>query len=48
MCKEVITLTEKEQSLIEKLRVIAFGKVVIIMENKAPVRIEEIRESIKL
>ena len=41
-------LSESEEKLLEKLREISFGRVIIFIENKIPVRIEEIRESIKL
>ena len=41
-------LTEKERKLIELLRQIAYGQVVIFLENKQPVRIEMIKESVKL
>lgn len=43
-----VELSEKETNLIKKLRLLAFGKVLIHMENNQPVRIEEIRENIKL
>ena len=43
-----IILTEKEINLVEQLRKISYGQVTIIMENKQPVRIELIKESIKL
>ena len=48
LTKEAIILTDKERSLIEKLREVAFGKVTIFIENGVPQRIEEVRESIKL
>ncbi len=46
--KAVIILNEQEMSLIKKLREISYGRVTIYIENSIPVRIEEIRESIKL
>ena len=41
-------LTEKEQALIRQLRLIKYGRVIIYMENHEPVRIDEIKENIKL
>ncbi len=43
-----IRLTEKETKLIEYCREIKYGQVVIFMENGQPIRIEKIKESIKL
>ena len=42
------TLTEKEQRLIEELRRISYGQVVIFMQDGQPLRIERIKESVKL
>lgn len=42
------TITEKERRLLEELRRVKFGQVVIHMENGQPVRIEKVKESIKL
>ena len=42
------TLSEKEKKLIEIIRKVDFGEVVIHLENKEPVRIEKIKQSIKL
>jgi len=41
-------LTEKEKKLIGEIRKYPFGQVVIYMENGQPVRIEKIKESVKL
>ncbi len=43
-----ITLTDKEQKLIERLRKVDFGVVEVIMINGQPDRTERIRESEKL
>ncbi len=43
-----IILSDKEHKLIELLRRVTFGRIVIFMENGKPVRIEEIKESFKL
>ncbi len=45
---KVISLTQKEKKLIEVLRTIAFGQVIIHQERYEPVRIEQIKESVKL
>ena len=42
------TLTDKELRLIEELRKISFGKVVIIIEDNQPVRIVETSKGTKL
>jgi len=41
-------LSEKEKKLIENLRLIPYGQVVIYMEKGEPVRIVQIEKSIKL
>ena len=46
--EKVVLLNEKELALIELLRKIPFGKVTVFMENNLPIRVEEVRESIKL
>lgn len=43
-----LTVNEKERNLIIELREIAYGKVMIFMQDGQPIRIEEIRESKKL
>ena len=42
------SLTEKEKKLIELLRQIPFGEVHVHMADGQPVRVEEIKKSIKL
>jgi hypothetical protein len=46
--KVMMELSAKEANLIKRLRMLAFGKVMIHQEGSQPVRIEEIRENIKL
>jgi len=41
-------LSQKEEKLIKRLRVILYGQVVIYQENGQPVRIVRIEESVKL
>ncbi|MCK5021116.1 MAG: hypothetical protein KAS32_29165 [Candidatus Peribacteraceae bacterium] len=41
-------VSDKERSLIELLRDTKFGQAVVFLENGQPVRIEKIKESIKL
>lgn len=41
-------LTEKEMKLIEMIRDIKFGELQIHIADSQPVRVEEIRKSIKL
>lgn len=41
-------LTEKEKRLIEEIRKIEFGEMKIVIQNNSPIRIEEIKKSIKL
>lgn len=43
-----IKLSEKEVKLITELRKIQFGQVIIFIEGGQPVRIEKVKESIKL
>ena len=43
-----MNISEKEKKLIELLRKVSYGKVVIFLENGQPIRIEEVRESVKL
>lgn len=45
---EKLQLTEKECKLIELCRTIGYGQIVIFMEHGQPVRVEEIKKSIKL
>ncbi len=41
-------LTEKERKLIEYLRKIPFGEVLVIMHDGEPVRVEKALEKVKL
>lgn len=43
-----VPLTEKEKKLIQLLREIRFGEVHLYMADGQPVRIEEVKKSIKL
>ena len=44
----IIELSDKEHSLIEYLRQVPYGEVVIIMHNRQPVRIERTKEVVQL
>lgn len=46
--KKPVMVNDKEYRLLEELRKISYGQVAIFMENGRPVRIEVIRESVKL
>ena len=41
-------LSEKEAKLIELIRSIGYGEIKIIVQAEQPIRIEEIKKSIKL
>lgn len=41
-------LSEKEEKLIELIRSIGYGEIKIIVQAEQPIRIEEIKKSIKL
>ncbi len=41
-------LSDKERKLIEYLRKIPFGEVTVVMHDGEPVRLEEIKEKVKL
>ena len=41
-------LSDKEKSLIEELRKVPFGEVLVIMHNGQPDRIEKVKEKVKL
>ena len=41
-------LTEKERKLVEMIRALKFGEMRIIIQDSEPVRVEEIKNSIKL
>lgn len=45
---ESIKVSEKEKKLIEFIRKTKFGEIKIIIQNSEPIRIEEIKRSIKL
>lgn len=42
------TLTEKEAKIIRAIREMDFGEIRIVINDGVPVRIEEIKKSIKL
>lgn len=44
----VYELSEKEKNLIELVRAIEHGEVKIFIQDKQPIRVEEIKKSIKL
>lgn len=44
----MVSLTEREKKLIEVLRTVPYGQVVIFQESGQPVRVELIKESVKL
>lgn len=46
--KESMQVNEKEKKLIELIRSIEYGDLKIIVQNKYPIRVEEIKKSIKL
>ena len=46
--KTVLQVTEKEEKLIRMIRELKFGEVHIYIADSQPVRIEEIKKSIKL
>lgn len=41
-------LSEKEKKLIELIRNIEYGEIKVIIQDKLPIRIEELKKSIKL
>ncbi len=43
-----IEVSEKEKKLIEMIRVTGYGEIVILVQNAEPVRVEEVKKSIKL
>lgn len=43
-----IKLNEKEERLIKLIREIEFGEIKIIVQDRIPIRIEEVKKSIKL
>lgn len=48
MEKTALLVTEKEKKLIEELRKIRYGEVVVIQVEGQPVEINKIREKIRL
>ena len=43
-----IKLNEQEENLINLIRETEFGEIKIIIQNSIPIRVEEIKKSIKL
>ncbi|MDR0812811.1 MAG: DUF2292 domain-containing protein [Oscillospiraceae bacterium] len=43
-----LTLTEQEKKIILLLREVKFGEVKVVVQDGIPVRLDEIRKSIKL
>ncbi|KGG81047.1 ATP-dependent DNA helicase RuvA [Caloranaerobacter azorensis H53214] len=43
-----IVINEREKKLIEMIREIGYGEIRIIVQDKQPIRIEELKKSIKL
>lgn len=43
-----IDVSEKEKKLIELIRVTGYGEIIILVQNMEPVRVEEVKKSIKL
>ncbi|WP_242844205.1 DUF2292 domain-containing protein [Caloranaerobacter azorensis] len=41
-------INEREKKLIEMIREIGYGEIRIIVQDKQPIRIEELKKSIKL
>jgi hypothetical protein len=46
--KGQLSLNEKEERLIKLIRETEFGELKIIIQNNVPIRVEEIKKSIKL
>ncbi len=46
--EEALRMSDKEQRLIALLRGIQYGEVKIVIQDGVPIRIEEIKKSIKL
>ena len=42
------TLTEKEVNLLKLIRNTEYGEIKIIIQDKQPIRVEELKKSIKL
>lgn len=43
-----MNLNEKEEKLIKLIREVEFGEFKIVIQNSIPIRVEEIKKSIKL
>lgn len=43
-----LKLTDREKNLIELIRNTEFGEIKIIIQNSEPIRVEELKRSIKL
>ena len=43
-----MVLTKEEQLLLELMRSLEYGEICVAVENRKPIRIEEIRQSIQL
>ena len=44
----IVDVSEKELKLLELLRATRYGQVIIYLESGQPVRVEKVKESIKL
>ena len=44
----VSQITEAERKIIERIRKLQYGKIVIVVEKNQPIRISEVSENIKL
>ena len=41
-------ITEKEKNLINLIRKLGYGEIKVIIQDSCPIRVEELRKSIKL
>ena len=41
-------ITEKEKNLINLIRKLGYGEIKVIVQDSCPIRVEELRKSIKL
>lgn len=46
--EQAMMVTEQEQRLVDLLRTVEHGHVTVFMQDGAPVRVEEVKKSIKL
>ncbi|NMA49829.1 MAG: DUF2292 domain-containing protein [Tissierellia bacterium] len=46
--KDQIKLNEKEKKLIKLIRATKFGELKVIIQDSVPIRVEEMKKSIKL